>query len=198
MALFEATHGTAPKYAGQDKVNPGSVILSGVMMFRHLGWHEAADLIETGIEKAVAREARDLRPGPPDGGRHRAQDLAVRRHHHRQHVAGGPATPGAPRRVRGSGRGPRPSGSVSGRPHSTERTHEPKNHGRAGPAMSARLRSGSSSASELADVVLVDILEGRPRARRLDIYESGPSRGPTRACGAPTTTRTPRTPTSSS
>ena len=44
-AVFEATHGTAPKYAGQDKVNPGSVILSGEMMFRHLGWHEAADLI---------------------------------------------------------------------------------------------------------------------------------------------------------
>ncbi len=44
-AIFEATHGTAPKYAGQDKVNPGSVILSGEMMFRHLGWTEAADLI---------------------------------------------------------------------------------------------------------------------------------------------------------
>ena len=47
-AVFEATHGTAPKYAGQDKVNPGSVILSGVMMFRYLGWTEAADLIEAG------------------------------------------------------------------------------------------------------------------------------------------------------
>jgi isocitrate dehydrogenase len=53
-ALFEATHGTAPKYAGQDKVNPGSVILSGVMMFEHLGWNEVAELIRTGVEKAVA------------------------------------------------------------------------------------------------------------------------------------------------
>ncbi len=52
-AIFEATHGTAPKYAGQDKVNPGSVILSGEMMFRHLGWDEAADLIISGISGAI-------------------------------------------------------------------------------------------------------------------------------------------------
>jgi isocitrate dehydrogenase len=55
-AVFEATHGTAPKYAGQDKVNPGSVILSGVMMFRYLGWPEAADLIERGIEQAIRQK----------------------------------------------------------------------------------------------------------------------------------------------
>jgi isocitrate dehydrogenase len=53
-AVFEATHGTAPKYADQDKVNPGSIILSGEMMLRHLGWNEAADLILRGIEKAIA------------------------------------------------------------------------------------------------------------------------------------------------
>lgn len=53
IALFEATHGTAPKYAGQDKVNPGSVILSSEMMLRHLGWNEAADLIITGVEGAI-------------------------------------------------------------------------------------------------------------------------------------------------
>jgi isocitrate dehydrogenase len=53
-ALFEATHGTAPKYAGQDKVNPGSLILSGEMMLRHLGWQQAADLVVKGIEGAVA------------------------------------------------------------------------------------------------------------------------------------------------
>jgi isocitrate dehydrogenase len=52
-AIFEATHGTAPKYAGQDKVNPGSVILSGEMMFRHMGWTEAADLIIKGINGAI-------------------------------------------------------------------------------------------------------------------------------------------------
>jgi len=54
VAVFEATHGTAPKYAGQDKVNPGSVILSGEMMFRYLGWNEAADRIIQGLEGAIA------------------------------------------------------------------------------------------------------------------------------------------------
>src|SRR5918996_4732431 len=54
IAIFEATHGTAPKYAGQDKVNPGSVILSGEMMFRYMGWTEAADLILKGLEGAIA------------------------------------------------------------------------------------------------------------------------------------------------
>ncbi len=54
VAVFEATHGTAPKYAGQDKVNPGSLILSAEMMLRHLGWKEAADRIINGIEGAIA------------------------------------------------------------------------------------------------------------------------------------------------
>ena len=53
-AIFEATHGTAPKYAGQDKVNPGSLILSGVMMFEYMGWQEAADLIIKGIKGAIS------------------------------------------------------------------------------------------------------------------------------------------------
>ena len=53
IAIFEATHGTAPKYAGQDKVNPGSLILSGEMMFRYMGWTEAADLIISGINGAI-------------------------------------------------------------------------------------------------------------------------------------------------
>lgn len=55
-AIFEATHGTAPKYAGLDKVNPSSVILSGAMMFEHLGWVEAAALIYKGIENAIAKK----------------------------------------------------------------------------------------------------------------------------------------------
>ncbi|CAN5423585.1 NADP-dependent isocitrate dehydrogenase [soil metagenome] len=53
-AIFEATHGTAPKYAGQDKVNPGSVILSGAMMFEYMGWLEVANLIYKGLENAIA------------------------------------------------------------------------------------------------------------------------------------------------
>jgi isocitrate dehydrogenase len=56
MAIFEATHGTAPKYAGQDKVNPSSVILSGEMMFRYMGWKEAADLIMKGMEGAIGKK----------------------------------------------------------------------------------------------------------------------------------------------
>jgi isocitrate dehydrogenase len=53
-AVFEATHGTAPKYAGMDKVNPGSVILSGELLLRHLGWNEAADAIIRAMDKAIA------------------------------------------------------------------------------------------------------------------------------------------------
>ncbi len=53
LAVFEATHGTAPKYAGLNKINPGSVILSGVMMFEHMGWGEAADTIVSGVENAI-------------------------------------------------------------------------------------------------------------------------------------------------
>ncbi|MGO1246921.1 MAG: NADP-dependent isocitrate dehydrogenase [Oceanisphaera sp.] len=56
VALFEATHGTAPKYAGQDKVNPGSLILSAEMMLRHIGWPEAADLIIKGMAAAIANK----------------------------------------------------------------------------------------------------------------------------------------------
>jgi isocitrate dehydrogenase len=55
-AVFEATHGTAPKYANLDKVNPGSVILSGEMMLRYMGWTEAADRIIAGIEKTLAQK----------------------------------------------------------------------------------------------------------------------------------------------
>jgi isocitrate dehydrogenase len=53
-AIFEATHGTAPKYAGQDVVNPGSVVLSGEMLLRHLGWREAAGLVIAGLSGAIA------------------------------------------------------------------------------------------------------------------------------------------------
>jgi isocitrate dehydrogenase len=56
IAFFEATHGTAPKYAGKDVINPGSVILSGVMMLKHLGWVEAAALIESGLEKTISQK----------------------------------------------------------------------------------------------------------------------------------------------
>ena len=69
IAFFEATHGTAPKYAGKDVINPGSVILSGVMMFRHLGWTEAADL----IERASRRRSRRSRSPTTSRGRWKAR-----------------------------------------------------------------------------------------------------------------------------
>ncbi len=56
VAIFEATHGTAPKYADQDVINPGSLILSGVMMLRHLGWTEAADAVESGLAKTILQK----------------------------------------------------------------------------------------------------------------------------------------------
>ena len=54
VAVFEATHGTAPKYTGQNKVNPGSLILSGANMFRYMGWRDVADVIEQSLEAAIA------------------------------------------------------------------------------------------------------------------------------------------------
>ena len=54
--IFEATHGTAPKYAGQDVVNPSSLILSGSLMFRHMGWKEVSDLIEQGITETIRQK----------------------------------------------------------------------------------------------------------------------------------------------
>ncbi len=54
--VFEATHGTAPKYAGKDVINPSSVILSGCMMFRYMGWKPVADMIETAVEKTIGQK----------------------------------------------------------------------------------------------------------------------------------------------
>ena len=84
-AVFEATHGTAPKYANQDKINPGSVILSGVMMFEHLGWNEVATLIVTGPRAHDRRQDRHLRSRTPDAGREAAALLRVRLGDHHPH-----------------------------------------------------------------------------------------------------------------
>jgi isocitrate dehydrogenase len=71
IGIFEATHGSAPKYAGQDKVNPGSVILSGVMMLEFMGWREAAKLVKDAVNKTVAEKrvtydlARDMKDVTP-------------------------------------------------------------------------------------------------------------------------------------
>jgi isocitrate dehydrogenase len=78
IAVFEATHGTAPKYAGQDKVNPGSLILSAEMMLRHLGWGEAADLIIQGMEQAILAKTvtYDLERLMPDAQCMRCSEFA--------------------------------------------------------------------------------------------------------------------------
>ena len=83
--IFEATHGTAPKYADQDKVNPSSVILSGVMMFDHLGLERGRAPDRERHLEADRAEARHLRLPPPDGRRHAAQVQRVRRRDHREH-----------------------------------------------------------------------------------------------------------------
>ena len=85
-AIFEATHGTAPKYADQDMVNPGSVVLSGVMMFEHMGWQEVADLIVKGMSKAIAKQESHLRFRAADGRREEDQVLGVRQGDRRQHL----------------------------------------------------------------------------------------------------------------
>ena len=88
VAMFEATHGTAPKYAGKDYVNPGSEILSAEMMLRHMGWTEAADLIISSMEKSIAEQEGHLRLRAPDGRRDAGQLLGLRPGDDRQHVIG--------------------------------------------------------------------------------------------------------------
>ena len=78
-AVFEATHGTAPKYADLDKVNPGSVILSGEMMLRYIGWIEAADAIIAAMDRTIAQKTVTYDFRAPDAGRHRGQVQRVRR-----------------------------------------------------------------------------------------------------------------------
>ena len=126
--IFEATHGTAPKYAGQDKVNPGSLLLSGVLMFEHLGWQDAADDIVRGARGHHRRQDRHLRLRPPDGRRHRGQVLGVRPGHRRPPV-GRPAgsagnSPG--------GRHPAPSSATKQRqsrdPRRAQRPPHPPAH----------------------------------------------------------------------
>ena len=86
-AVFEATHGTAPKYAGRDMVNPGSLVLSAEMMLRYMGWREAADRIILGHGRRHRRPKGDLRLRPADGRRQPGVLLRVRAHHDRDDVS---------------------------------------------------------------------------------------------------------------
>ena len=86
-AVFEATHGTAPKYADKDMINPGSVILSGVMLLEFIGWKEAARLIEASLEKDHPAKIRHLRFRTPDRRRNQGRNQRVCHPHHRQYVS---------------------------------------------------------------------------------------------------------------
>ena len=84
VALFEATHGTAPKYTDQDVVNPGSLILSAVMMLEHLGWQESADLIIAGLEKTILQRKVTYDSGASHGRRNESPHLRIRRSDYRK------------------------------------------------------------------------------------------------------------------
>ena len=86
--IFEATHGTAPKYADKDVINPGSVMLSGVMMFDFLGWNEAADLIEAGIERTIEQKnvTYDFERLMEGATKVKTSEFAGA--HHREHASG--------------------------------------------------------------------------------------------------------------
>ena len=99
IAMFEATHGTAPKYAGKDYVNPGSEILSAEMMLRHMGWTEAADLIISSMEKSDPQQEGHLRLRAPDGRRDAGVVLGLRPGDDRHDVAWCQAFPGRPKRT---------------------------------------------------------------------------------------------------
>ena len=88
-AIFEATHGTAPKYADLDKVNPGSVVLSGEMMLRYMGWIEAADLIIKGMDGAIGSKTVTYDFARLMEGAQGSEVQRVRRRHHRAHVVTG-------------------------------------------------------------------------------------------------------------
>ena len=88
FGVFEATHGTAPKYADKDVINPSSVMLSGAMMLEFMGWKEAGRLIEDGIARTVAPEARHLRSRAHDAGREETEDVRVRVRDYREHAIG--------------------------------------------------------------------------------------------------------------
>ena len=151
-AVFEATHGTAPKYADLDKVNPGSVILSGEMMLEHLGWNEAADLIVKGMDEAIAQQDRDLRLRAPDGEAPERSMLEVRatfeHSHHPEHVR-------SPRRV------------TTMATQQEDRAHRRRQHRRRARALAAR--------KELGDVVLFDIpaKENFAKGKALDLEQNG-------------------------
>ena len=153
-SLFEATHGTAPKYTGQDKVNPGSVILSGRDDAAPHGLDGGGRPHHRGPRDHHPAEGGDLRLRAADGGGQGGQVLGVRHRHHQEH---GQAL-----------------GGIGGAP----------SHGGRGPKITV-VGAGNVGASvaqytvekELGDVVLVDVVEGMPQGKALDLAQAGPVHG---------------------
>ena len=160
--IFEATHGTAPKYAGQDKVNPSSVILSGVMMLTHLGWHEAAELIEQGISRTIAAKRvtydfHRLMKGAKLLKCSEFGDAIIS-----QHAAGS---------------GPRRSQQAQRSRARSERKRTP--HGTSkisliGGGNIGGVLAQEAAYRELGDVMIFDVVEGLPQGKSLDMAEGAP------------------------
>ncbi len=143
-AVFEATHGTAPKYAGQDKVNPGSVILSGAMMFEHLGWTEAARLHRRAVSSGRSRRKTvtyDLERQMPGATLLKCSEFGAgdRRQHARRELIG-----------------------------RTDGWHERRSLS-IGAGKSAAPSRTSARSKRLGDVVLFDVVEGLPQGKALDL-----------------------------
>ena len=167
VALFEATHGTAPKYTAQDKVNPGSLILSAEMMLRHLGWREAADLVVQGMEGAISAATVTYDFERLMTGATLLKCSRIRRRHHRQDVARAlsrGARGGLPPRMEEPSAGEREGLAPRMKEPQRGRSHErnPQRGERRGAAPSHE-RSQASSVRRRESVVAVR--DHRPSAR---------------------------------
>ena len=180
--IFEATHGTAPKYADKDVINPSSVMLSGAMMFDFMGWKEAARLIEERHRAHHRPETRHLRPRAPDGRRQKTAHLRIRDGHYRKHAdtrRGGLTIRQRRHPERRAERGS--SHELSPRATILQRIiNFTKELGmRKKVTVVGGGFVGSTTAQRivdrgLADVVMTDILEGVPAGKALDLLESTP------------------------
>ncbi len=145
-AVFEATHGTAPKYADKDVINPGSVMLSGVMLFEFLGWSEAAKLIETALEKTILQKyvTYDFERQMPGATKAKTSEFATRMI---ENMARG---------LEHTRRDMRKKVTIVGA-------------GNVGATAAHWI-----AAKELADIVLIDVVEGMPQGKGLDLLEAMP------------------------
>ena len=196
-AIFEATHGTAPKYADKDVINPGSVILSAVMMLQHMGWMEAAKLVEDGMEetivqKRVTYDFERLMEGATKLGTSEFASAIIENMLARSFE-----------RALNAGDDRRGKQDVCDRteilkycPERLERNEMRKKVSIVGSGNVGATAAHWIAAKELADVVLIDIMEGVPQGKALDLLQAMPVEKRDCASWAPTITPIRRTPTS--